>query len=202
MVTDGTAVGPDGLARCPWSVSASDYVAYHDEEWGVPVRTNEGLFERLCLESFQSGLSWLTILRKRPAFRRAFSGFRPEVVAEYGTDDVEALLADASIVRNRRKIEAAIGNARAALNIPEGLGALIWSYAPQPRPAPATFEDLPAWTSDSRALAHELRRRGFRFVGPTTVYALMQACGLVNDHLARCFRRSQLPMTDVGSSVT
>lgn len=186
---EGPAPGPDGAFRCPWSVGDSDYVAYHDDEWGRAVRTDQGLYERLCLEAFQSGLSWLTILRKREAFRRAFDDFIPEKVAAYGEREVEALLADPSIVRNRRKIEAAVVGARATLNVRAGLGTLIWSYAPERRAAPRTFADVPAWTTESKALADELKRRGFRFVGPTTVYALMQACGLVNDHLAGCFRR-------------
>lgn len=188
--TEGPVLGPGGLPRCPWSLSAADYVAYHDQEWGLPVRTDQGLYERLCLEAFQAGLSWLTILRKREAFRRAFDGFRLESVATYRESEVDRLLADRSIVRNRRKIEAAIANARAALRLPEGLAALVWSYAPaERRRAPETLADLPAWTPDSQALADELKRRGFRFAGPTTVYATMQACGLVNDHLAGCFRR-------------
>lgn len=188
-MTLGPAAGPDGLARCPWSLSAPDYVAYHDHEWGRPVHTDEGLYERLCLEAFQAGLSWLTILRKRGAFRRAFDGFQPRVVAAYGDGDVHRLLEDSSIVRNRRKIEAAIANAGAALHLPAGLAALVWSYAPDTHPVPRTLADVPAWTAESRALANDLKRRGFHFVGPTTTYALMQACGLVNDHLAGCIRR-------------
>lgn len=181
--------GTDGLARCPWSVSAADYVAYHDEEWGRPVRTDAGLFERLCLEGFQSGLAWLTILRKREAFRAAFDDFAPERVAEYSQQRVEELLGDSGIVRNRRKVEATVANARAAVSLPAGLSALVWSYAPDPGPAPADMDEVPAATGESRALAGELKRHGFRFVGPTTTYAMMQACGLVNDHLAGCFRR-------------
>lgn len=188
-MTGGPVRCPDGLLRCPWSVTAPDYMSYHDEEWGFPVRTDQGLYERLCLEAFQSGLSWLTILRKREAFRRAFDDFRPETVAEYGENEVKALLADTSIVRNRRKVEATIGNARATLRVSEGLGALVWSYVPGSRPAPQRLADVPAWTAESRNLAQELKRRGFGFVGPTTTYALMQACGLVDDHLAGCFRR-------------
>ncbi|WP_329241624.1 MULTISPECIES: DNA-3-methyladenine glycosylase I [Actinoallomurus] len=184
-----TMIGPDGLARCPWGVSAPDYIAYHDEEWGRPVRDDHGLYERLCLEAFQSGLSWLTILRKRPGFRRAFDDFVPEKVAAYGPADVERLLADASIVRNRRKIEAAIANARASLDLPDGLAALVWKYADPGAPAPQTVADVPATTPGSKALAKELKGHGFRHVGPTTVYALMQACGLVDDHLLECHRR-------------
>ena len=181
--------GEDGLARCPWGLSAPDYVAYHDEEWGRPVRDDEGLYERLCLEAFQSGLSWLTILRKRAGFRAAFDGFAIEKVAAYGPDDVARLLADASIVRNRAKIEAAIANAKAALGLPAGLAAVVWRYADPDAPAPPTLADVPATTPGSTALAKELKKSGFRFVGPTTAYALMQACGLVDDHLTGCFRR-------------
>ncbi|MCW2862041.1 MAG: DNA-3-methyladenine glycosylase [Actinoallomurus sp.] len=184
-----TVLGADGLMRCPWGSSAPDYVAYHDEEWGRPVRDDRGLYERLCLEAFQSGLSWLTILRKRPGFRRAFDDFEPERVAAYGTADVERLLADVSIVRNRRKIDATIANARASLDLPEGLAALVWKYADRDAPAPKTVADVPATTPGSQALAKELKGRGFRHVGPTTVYALMQACGLVDDHLLECHRR-------------
>jgi DNA-3-methyladenine glycosylase I len=184
-----TTIGADGLARCPWGVSTPDYVAYHDEEWGRPVRDDRGLYERLTLEAFQSGLSWLTILRKRPGFRRAFDDFQPEKVAAYGPADVERLLADASIVRNRRKIDAAIANARASLDLPDGLAALVWKYADPDAPAPKTSADVPATTPGSKALAKELKGHGFRHVGPTTVYALMQACGLVDDHLLECHRR-------------
>jgi DNA-3-methyladenine glycosylase I len=184
-----TVLGADGLMRCPWGSSAPDYVAYHDEEWGRPVRDDRGLYERLCLEAFQSGLSWLTILRKRPGFRRAFDDFEPVRVAAYGTADVERLLADVSIVRNRRKIDATIANARASLDLPEGLAALVWKYADRDAPAPKTVADVPATTPGSQALAKELKGRGFRHVGPTTVYALMQACGLVDDHLLECHRR-------------
>ncbi|MEV5711356.1 DNA-3-methyladenine glycosylase I [Actinoallomurus sp. NPDC052274] len=184
-----TVIGPDGLARCPWGVSAPDYIAYHDDEWGRPVRDDHGLYERLCLEAFQSGLSWLTILRKREGFRRAFDGFDPEKVAAYGPADVERLLADAAIVRNRRKIDATIANARAALDLPDGLAALVWAHADPAAPAPKTSGDVPATTPGSTALAKKLKKHGFRHVGPTTVYALMQACGLVDDHLVDCHRR-------------
>jgi len=182
-------LGEDGLARCPWGVSAPDYVAYHDEEWGRPVRDDRGLYERLCLEAFQSGLSWLTILRKREGFRAAFAGFDLEKVAAFDASDVERLMADAAIVRNRAKIEAAIANARAALDLPGGLAATVWRYADPDAPAPRTTADVPASTPGSQALAKELKKHGFRFVGPTTVYALMQACGLVDDHLVDCHRR-------------
>ncbi len=181
-------VGPDGKARCRWAGSAPDYLTYHDDEWGRPVRTDDGLYERLTLEAFQSGLSWLTILRKRPAFRAAFVGFAIGKVARFGDGDVARLLADPGIVRNRAKIEAAIANARAAADLPDGLAALLWSFPPPPRKRrPASFADLPADTPESRAMAKDLKRRGFRFVGPTTAYALMQATGMVDDHLAGCF---------------
>ncbi|GIL31135.1 DNA-3-methyladenine glycosylase I [Actinocatenispora comari] len=179
-------IGADGRGRCPWAGSAPEYVEYHDDEWGRPVRTDDGLFERLTLEAFQSGLAWITILRKRPAFRQAFAGFRIGKVAAFGETDRERLLADAGIVRNRAKIDAALANARVAADLPGGLAALIWSYAPKPRPRPKRLADVPATSPESVALAKELKRRGFRFVGPTTAYALMQAAGLVDDHLAGC----------------
>ncbi len=180
-------IGADGLARCAWGASTPDYVPYHDREWGRPLRGDDALYERMTLEAFQSGLSWLTILRKRPAFRLAFDDFRIEAVAAYGEADVTRLLADAGIVRNRAKVEAAIANARAALELPEGLSALLWSYAPSPRADRlASFAEVPALTPESTALAKALKKRGFRFVGPTTAYALMQATGMVDDHLAGC----------------
>jgi DNA-3-methyladenine glycosylase I len=185
-VTD-LVVGADGLARCGWGASTLDYASYHDEEWGRALRGDDALFERLTLEAFQSGLSWLTILRKRPAFRAAFTGFHIEAVAEFGEGDVARLLGDVGIVRNRSKIEAAIANARAARDLPDGLAALLWSFAPPPRPArPRSFADVPALTAESTAMAKALKKRGFRFVGPTTAYALMQATGMVDDHLAGC----------------
>jgi DNA-3-methyladenine glycosylase I len=165
------------------------YERYHDDEWGRPVTDERGLFERLSLEAFQSGLSWLTILRKREAFRAAFADFAPDAVARFGPDDTTRLLADAGIVRNRAKIEATIANARAIVDLREAgtpLPALLWSARPPARPAPARFADVPATTPESVALAKDLKRGGFRFVGPTTLYALMQACGLVDDHLAAC----------------
>jgi DNA-3-methyladenine glycosylase I len=185
----GAVLGADGKARCPWGGSTAEYIAYHDTEWGRPVRTDDGLFERLTLEAFQSGLAWITILRKRPAFRAAFDQFHIATVAEYGEAEIDRLLADAGIVRNRAKIEAAIVNARAALDLPEGLAALLWSFAPDPagRQRPRTLAEVPASTPESVALAKGLRKRGFRFVGPTTGYALMQATGMVDDHLAGCF---------------
>ena len=188
-VSAGAEPGPDGLLRCPWGLGSTEYLAYHDEEWGRPVRDDEGLFERLCLEAFQSGLSWLTILRKREAFRSAFARFDIEAVAKFGSRDVARLLGDAGIVRNRAKIEAAINNARAALTLPDGLAALVWSYADGQERAPVTVADVPAWTPRSKALSVELRRRGFTFTGPVTAYATLQACGVVDDHLQACFRR-------------
>jgi DNA-3-methyladenine glycosylase I len=176
-----------GNKRCEWALSAPDYLAYHDEEWGRPVSDDDGIFERITLEAFQSGLSWLTILRKREGFRAAFAGFRIEKVARFGDDDVRRLLADAGIVRNRAKIEAALANARAAAELDGGLAELVWSFAPSGRRrAPRSLADVPATTDESKAMARELKRRGFRFVGPTTAYASMQACGLVNDHVAGC----------------
>jgi DNA-3-methyladenine glycosylase I len=183
------AAGPDGRMRCPWSLGTADYLAYHDEEWGRPVRDDTGIFERLCLEAFQSGLSWLTILRKRENFRAAFAGFAIETVAGFDRDDVARLLADSGIVRNRAKIEAAIRNARAALELPAGLAALVWQYAAVQDAAPVALADVPSWTPQSRALAQELKRHGFVFTGPVTAYATMQACGIVDDHLSGCFRR-------------
>jgi len=175
--------------RCAWADSAPEYVIYHDEEWGTPLRGDDALFERVCLEAFQSGLSWITILRKRPAFRAAFAGFAVDAVAEFGPDDEERLMADVGIVRNRAKIAAAIRNARAAQELPDGLSELLWSFAPSgERPRPATLADVPATSSESVAMARELKRRGFAFVGPTTAYALMQATGMVDDHVADCFR--------------
>jgi DNA-3-methyladenine glycosylase I len=188
------SAGPDGLRRCSWSLAAPELLPYHDREWGTPVLDDYGLFEHVCLEGFQSGLSWLTILRKREAFRSAFAGFRIEAVAAFDRSDVARLLADPGIIRNRRKIEAAIENARRALELArEGgsLSRLVWSFAPEPGRAPRSYAEMPAATPESEALARELKSRGFRFVGPTTVYALMQACGLVNDHLAECALRAQ-----------
>ncbi|AZM48481.1 DNA-3-methyladenine glycosylase I [Streptomyces sp. WAC 06738] len=193
MSAEGGAVaGPDGLLRCPWGLSAEDYVAYHDEEWGRPVHGDDALFERLSLEAFQSGLSWLTILRRREGFRAAFAGFEIAAVAEFGPGDEQRLLADPGIIRNRLKVRATLANAKTlAAWTPGELDALIWSFAPDPagRPAPRTLADVPAVTPESTALAKELKRRGVRFVGPTTAYALMQACGLVDDHLADCHAR-------------
>ena len=188
---NGAVAGPDGKLRCPWGLSAPEYVAYHDEEWGRPVHGDTAIFERLCLEGFQSGLSWLTILRKRENFRAAFAGFDAATVAGFGDQDVARLLADAGIIRNRAKINAVINNARAALDLPGGLSELVWKYADDPSPAPRTLADVPGSTPASKALSTELRKHGFTFTGPVTAYATMQACGIVNDHLAACFCRDR-----------
>jgi DNA-3-methyladenine glycosylase I len=188
-LTAGLVEGRDGRWRCSWATSAPDYLAYHDDEWGKPVRSDTGIFERLSLEAFQSGLSWLTILRKRERFRAAFAGFDPHVVAAFDDADRARLLCDAGIVRNRAKIEATLHNAKAALALDEGIARLVWRYAPQGAPAPVAASDVPAQTEESRALATELKRSGFVFVGPVTAYALMQAAGLVNDHLLGCWVR-------------
>ena len=185
--------GSDGRPRCWWGASTPDYERYHDEEWGRPVRDDRGLYERKVLEGFQSGLSWLTILRKRENFRAAFANFEVDAVATFGERDVKRLLGDAGIVRHRGKIEAAIANARAAAELDVPLSELIWSFAPpRRRRAPRSLEDLPPLTPESTALSKELKKRGFRFVGPTTAYATMQACGLVNDHLAGCCVRAEV----------
>ena len=191
MSEAGPAEGPDGKLRCPWGLSAPEYLAYHDEEWGRPLHGDTAIFERLCLEGFQSGLSWLTILRKRENFRAAFAGFEPGAVAAFGEQDVARLMADTGIVRNRAKINAVISNARAALGLPDGLDALAWKYAGTPGAAPQTLADVPASTPASKALSAELKRHGFTFTGPVTAYATMQACGIVNDHLAGCFCRDR-----------
>ncbi|MFI6214325.1 DNA-3-methyladenine glycosylase I [Nocardia brasiliensis] len=190
----------DGRVRCAWPLETKLYRDYHDYEWGQTLHGDDALFERLCLEAFQSGLSWITILRKRPAFRAAFADFSIERVAEFGDADVARLLADPGIVRNRLKIDAAISNARVARELDNGLDKLLWSFAPPPRPRPATGADVPATTPESVALAKELKRKGFRFVGPTTAYALMQATGMVDDHLADCWVGSEVP--DTGRPVT
>jgi len=184
----------NGRTRC-WPVRDEISRAYHDEEWGRPVHGEARLLEKICLEGFQSGLSWDTILRKRPAFRAAFAAFDPEALARYGDEDVERLMADAGIVRNRRKIEATIANGRATAAMHaagETLAELVWAHRPPGRPAPRSFADVPPTTPESTALARELKRRGFRFVGPTTVYAMMQAVGVVNDHLAACWVRDEV----------
>lgn len=179
----------DDRVRCAWGDSTPDYRVYHDTEWGVPLRGDAALFERMSLEAFQSGLSWLTILRKRDAFRTAFAQFVIADVAAFDDSDVARLMADAGIVRNRSKIHATIGNARAALDVPAGLSDLLWGFAPTPpRARPATMTEVPATSPESVAMAKELKRRGFSFVGPTTAYALMQATGMVDDHVAGCWR--------------
>lgn len=190
-----TAVADDGRIRCPWAgTGPALYRDYHDREWGRPLRSGTGLFERMSLEAFQSGLSWLIILRKRDNFRRAFAGFDAETVAGYTDADVARLMADEGIVRNRAKIEATIANAQAAVELgtPEDLCELLWSFAPPPRPRPAEVSEVPSASAESTAMARELKRRGFRFVGPTTAYALMQATGMVDDHLRTCW----VPPTD------
>ena len=188
--------------RC-WPTSDPLYIAYHDEEWGRPVRDEQCLLERVCLEGFQSGLAWITILRKRENFRAAFCGFDPEQVARFGDGDVQRLMGDPGIVRNRAKIEATIANARATVALHEAgetLDALLRSFAPAvPAPAPRALQDLPAATPESKALAGELKKRGFRFVGPTTAYALMQATGIVNDHLGNCIVREAVEADRVAS---
>ncbi|MEV6602260.1 DNA-3-methyladenine glycosylase I [Actinoplanes sp. NPDC051346] len=192
-LAEGLVVGADGHARCSWGAGVADYLAYHDTEWGRPVHGDDALFERMCLEAFQSGLSWITILRKRPAFRRAFAGFAIEAVAAFTAADADRLMGDAGIVRNRMKVDATLHNAKVAAELPTGLSELLWSYAPPPRPRPATRADVPALTRESTAMAKDLKKRGFKFVGPTTAYALMQATGMVDDHVAGCFAPSGRP---------
>jgi DNA-3-methyladenine glycosylase I len=188
-----TFTAPDKLKRCSWCASDPIYIAYHDNEWGRPVHDDNKLFEKICLEGFQAGLSWLTILRKRENFRTAFKGFDPQVVAKFTSRDVERLMKNEGIVRNRMKIEATIANAKATLKVQRELGsldALIWSFAPKkPAKMPKQFGDIPASTTESKALSKELLKRGFKFVGPTTMYAAMQSLGLVNDHFATCHAR-------------
>jgi DNA-3-methyladenine glycosylase I len=197
----GLVTGEDGRARCWWGASTPDYAVYHDEEWGRPVTGDRAIYERLTLEAFQSGLSWLTILRKREGFRSAFAGFDPQAVAAFGDADVERLMNDAAIVRNRMKIDAAIANARALCAMQErgeSLSDLVWSYgAPDGGGStPRAPGDLPlGFTPESKKLAAELKRRGFRFVGPTTVYSTLEACGIVNDHLAGCWVRDEVETT-------
>jgi DNA-3-methyladenine glycosylase I len=189
----GPVRGADGLRRCSWGASTPEYQLYHDEEWGRPVTDDRGMFERIVLEGFQSGLSWLTILRKRENFRAAFADFEIDAVARFGARDVGRLLSDPGIVRHRGKIEAAIANAKAAAALDVPLAELVWSHAPGGRRrVPRELGDLPPLTPESTALSKELKRRGFRFVGPTTAYAAMQACGVVNDHLAGCWVRAEV----------
>jgi DNA-3-methyladenine glycosylase I len=192
---NGQAVvlGDDGRARCAWVGHDAEYERYHDEEWGHPLHGDRPLFEKLCLEGFQAGLSWITILRRRPAFRDVFHGFEPVRVAAMDADDVERLMLESRIIRNRAKILATVGNARALLELtadaPGAFDELMWSFAPPPRAErPASLADLPAVTDESLEMSKELKRRGFRFVGPTTMYALMQSSGMVDDHVAGCWR--------------
>jgi DNA-3-methyladenine glycosylase I len=190
--SDGLLLGADGRLRCRWAGSTPEYLDYHDEEWGRELRGDQALFERLTLEAFQSGLSWITILRKREAFRAAFHGFDVVQVAGFDEEDVLGLLQDSGIVRNRAKIEATIVNARAVLDLGESFSDLLWSFAPErDRPAPRSTDGVVATTAESKAMAKELKRRGFRFVGPTTAHALMQATGMVNDHMLDCWVRSE-----------
>ena len=184
-----TITDADGTARCAWAGTDPEYMRYHDEEWGVPLHGDRALFEKMSLEGFQAGLSWITILRKRPRFREVFAGFDPVVVAEFGDDDVERLRADAGIIRNRAKILATISNARLVRDMAPGeLDELMWSFAPASRARPRTLADVPATTPESDAMSRALRSRGFRFVGSTTMYALMQSAGMVDDHVEGCWR--------------
>ena len=190
MSATAVVTGPDGIPRCAWAASTADYIAYHDDEWGVPLHGERELFERLTLEAFQSGLSWLTILRKREGFRAAFAGFDPDVVAAFDAGDRARLLADTGIVRNVRKVDAAIHNAQAVVDLRDdgGLDALVWAHAPAHHDRPQGMGDVRATSPESVALTKALKARGFVFLGPTTMYAAMQACGLVDDHLAGCHR--------------
>lgn len=182
-------VGPDGLLRCGWVGDDAEYRRYHDEEWGRPLHGDRALFEKMSLEGFQAGLSWITILRKRPRFREVFAGFDPVTVAAFDEADVERLMTDAGIIRNRAKILATIGNARLVTEMAPGeLDAFMWSFAPASHRRPETFAEVPATTAESDAMSKALRKRGFRFVGSTTMYALMQSTGMVDDHVSGCHR--------------
>ena len=186
-------IGEDGIARCAWAGADAEYRRYHDEEWGVPLHGDRPLFEKLSLEAFQAGLSWITILRRRPGFRAAFDDFDPDIVAAYTDDDIERLMRDERIIRNRAKIVATIGNARATLELtaghPGALDELMWGFAPPPRAVrPRSFSDIVATTPESTALSKHLRTLGYRFVGPTTMHALMQSSGMVDDHVEGCWR--------------
>ncbi|RWZ68669.1 DNA-3-methyladenine glycosylase I [Labedella populi] len=194
-----TIAGDDGRRRCAWSGDDAEYQRYHDEEWGRPLRSDRELFEKISLEGFQAGLSWITILRRREAFRTAFLGFDPEAVARMGDEDVVRLMGDSAIIRNRRKIEATITNARAVIALDEPLSSVVWRFAPAAgtRPRPRSWSEVPATSAESTALSAELKARGFRFVGPTTMYALMQSGGLVDDHVVGCWRADE---TDAGSA--
>lgn len=181
--------GPDGLDRCAWVGDDAEYRRYHDEEWGRPLHGDRALFEKMCLEGFQAGLSWITILRKRPRFREVFAGFEPAAIAAFGDDDIARLMADAGIIRNRLKIEATISNARLMLDLEPGeLDAFLWSFAPASHARPSSFAEVPATTAESDAMSKALKKRGFRFVGSTTMYALMQSAGMVDDHVDGCWR--------------
>ena len=191
---EGVTTGEDGIGRCRWGNSAPEYVAYHDTEWGFPVGDDIRLFEKLSLEGFQSGLSWLTILRKREGFRKAFKGFDPTKVARFGERDIQRLLGDASIIRHRGKIEAVINNAQCMVELSEAEGSLaayVWQFEPKRHHTPRTGAAVPALTPESQAMAKDLKKRGWRFVGPTTAYAFMQAMGLVNDHIKGCAARPE-----------
>jgi DNA-3-methyladenine glycosylase I len=191
-VSTDVRLGADGRARCAWVGDDLEYTRYHDEEWGIPLHGDRALFEKMSLEGFQAGLSWITILRKRPRFREVFAGFEPEAVAAFGEDDVARLMTDAGIIRNRAKIEATISNARLLLDLAPGeFDAFMWSFAPASHRPPATFANVPATTAASDALSKALRKRGYRFVGPTTMYALMQSAGMVDDHVEGCWRAAR-----------
>jgi DNA-3-methyladenine glycosylase I len=193
VAMDSLVVGEDGWGRCGWGCSTPEYQAYHDDEWGRPVVDEVRIFETLCLEGFQSGLSWLTILRRREGFRRAFAGFEPTIVAGFGESDVERILSDSAVVRHRGKIVATINNARATNQLHDegfSLAALLWNHEANAEVPPKAMEDIPPSTPESKALSADLRRKGFKFVGPTTAYAAMQALGVVNDHLEGCHFRT------------
>jgi DNA-3-methyladenine glycosylase I len=196
-MTDTSAIniGDDGVPRCAWGYSTPELRAYHDTEWGFPVHDDQRIFEKICLEGFQAGLSWLTILRKRENFRRAFAGFDPAAVARFDDKDIERLMADPGIVRNRAKVQATIANARATVDLVDdgvSLAEVVWSYQPSNTRVPEGFGDIPSSTPESKALSADLRRRGFKFVGPTTVYAAMQSLGVVDDHLLGCAIRAEV----------
>lgn len=188
-LTESVITGADGKHRCAWSANDAEYLRYHDEEWGTPLLGDRAVFEKISLEGFQAGLSWITILKRRPAFREAFAGFDIETVASFSDARVDELVLNPAIIRHRGKISAVIGNARATLALGESISDLVWRFRPDPFPArPMTLSEVPAITPESTALSKELRTRGFRFVGPTTMYALMQSAGIVDDHVEGCWR--------------
>ena len=192
-MSPSVVVGDDARARCAWVGADAEYVRYHDEEWGTPLHGDRPLFEKLSLEGFQAGLSWITILRRRPTFRAAFAGFDIDAVADFDERDIERLMNDPGIIRNRAKVEATISNARVTRDLvadhPGALDELLWGFAPAPRDrVPASFDEIPATTDESTAASRALKKLGYRFVGPTTVYALMQSAGMVDDHVAGCWR--------------